>query len=126
MDDFCAATATDARAVGHRRLAVRAQQHVHVRSIVASLCRTNQFSLCRIQFANANVRYHTVLARFQGVITLRHRTNPFHAEILEREQQRSKVPAVAVFPYFSAILLWIEAPIYGDCGESKAGPSTEK
>jgi hypothetical protein len=77
---------TNHRAVGHRRLAVRAQEQLHGTSIVRSLCRTNQFLLCRIHFANANARYNAVPARFQSVITLRCRTNPFYGEILEREK----------------------------------------
>jgi hypothetical protein len=48
-NDFRAATATDHRTVGHRCLAVRAQEQVHGTSIGASLRRTNQFLLCRIR-----------------------------------------------------------------------------
>jgi len=84
-------TTTDSRAVGNRRLAVRAQEHVHERRIATRLFRTNRFLLDRIRIVNANARYDTVLANLQLMITFWHNAHPLHREILNGEKQGAKI-----------------------------------
>jgi hypothetical protein len=52
--DFGSAPGTHSRAVGNRRLAVRARERFHGRIINARMFRTNNFSFGRVRLLNAN------------------------------------------------------------------------